>query len=103
MSDNGKEHKKSMLITEVIYAKALRQFVTQVRLEEGSTFGDAVRKSGVLEIFPELDCRELKLGSYGRIRKTDEALLPGDRVEIYREITADPRTAARKRKVVGEG
>lgn len=82
---------------EVIYAQSRRQFVTKVTLDEGSTFGDAVRKSNVLEFFPELVYENLKIGSYGKIRKLDDTLTRFDRVEIYRPVVADIRNVSRRR------
>ncbi len=72
--------------------------MTEVALDEGSTFGDAVRKSCVLELFPELVYDELKIGSYGKIKKLDDPLTEFDRVEIYRPVVADIRNVMRRKK-----
>ncbi len=87
----------SNLTVEVIYALPRRQFVTRVNLNADATYGDAIKASSLLKVFPELVYEELKVGSYGKIKKLTDKLTPFDRVEVYREITADPRTAVKRR------
>jgi len=81
---------------EVVYALPDRQRVTRVRFEEGMTAIRAVEESGLLNDFPELAGRGLDLGIFGRVVQESHALRPGDRVEIYRPLTADPREARRQ-------
>jgi hypothetical protein len=38
-----------------------------------------------------------KVGIFGKIAKLDRPVQEGDRVEIYRKITADPTTVKRRR------
>ena len=63
----------------------------------GSTVARAVRESGVLERFPEIDLRRAKLGIFGRRVGLQHVLREGDRIEIYRELVADPKSARRNR------
>jgi hypothetical protein len=81
---------------EVVYALRDRQHVVQVRFAERMTAIEAVDASGLREIFPELAGRGLDLGVYGRVVQDTQVLRPGDRVEIYRRLTADPREARRR-------
>jgi hypothetical protein len=37
------------------------------------------------------------VGIFGKLTKLDASLKPGDRVEIYRGIVADPKTVPRRR------
>ena len=80
----------------VAYAEPTQQFWVSLELEEGATILDAVRQSGVLERFPEIDLEQQKVGVFGKAGKLDNPLSDGDRVEIYRPITADPATVPRK-------
>ena len=57
------------------------------QLEEGSTVQDAIDRSGVLNLYPEIDLKTQKVGVYGKFVKLDSPLSEGDRVEIYRRIT----------------
>jgi putative ubiquitin-RnfH superfamily antitoxin RatB of RatAB toxin-antitoxin module len=80
---------------EVVYAPAERQRVVAVTLTGGLTAMQAVRASGLLEEFPELDATGLLLGVWGRPVREDQLLRAGDRVEIYRPLRFDPRAARR--------
>jgi hypothetical protein len=81
---------------EVVYALRDRQRVIQVRFAEGMTAIEAIEASGLLKDFPELAGSGLDLGVYGRVVQSAHLLRPGDRVEIYRRLTADPREARRQ-------
>ena len=78
---------------EVAYALRARQRVIQVRFTQGMTAIQAVEASGMLKDFPDLSAGSLDLGVYGRVVQQTHVLQPGDRVEIYRRLTADPRAA----------
>lgn len=82
---------------EVAYARAERQEVVRVRLPAGATAMDALRASGLLERFREIDVATVRLGVFGRVVAPDQGLVSGDRVEVYRPLTADPRVARRTR------
>ena len=82
---------------EVVYATPSRQARYPLRIAPGATVDDAIRASGVLEAFPEIDLARNRVGVFGRLVRPDQALRDGDRVEIYRPLTADPKEARRKR------
>jgi putative ubiquitin-RnfH superfamily antitoxin RatB of RatAB toxin-antitoxin module len=81
---------------EVVYALRDRQRALQVRFAEGMTAIQAVEASGLLQEFPELAGSRIDLGVYGRVVQRAHVLQPGDRVEIYRRLMADPREARRR-------
>jgi len=81
---------------EVVYALRDRQHVSRVRHADGITAIEAVEASGLLKVCPELAGTRLDLGVYGRVVQQAHVLQPGDRVEIYRRLTADPREARRR-------
>lgn len=64
-------------------------------------FCRAPTRSGILEQFPEINLEQQKVGIYGKVSKLDAVLNDGDRVEIYRPITCDPKTVPRKAKAEG--
>jgi putative ubiquitin-RnfH superfamily antitoxin RatB of RatAB toxin-antitoxin module len=82
---------------EVAYALRERQALVAVEVEEGGTIEEAIRCSGILEAFPEIDLRRAKVGIFGRPAALDERMRDGDRVEIYRPLIADPKEARRKK------
>lgn len=81
----------------LIYALPDRQIVRELKLPEGATVAAALRGSGLLEEFPAIDPANTPLGIYGRIVSGDAVLQPGDRLEIYRPLLVEPKTARRQR------
>lgn len=84
------------MIVGICYAKAARQLWINIEVPDNATIQDAITLSGVLEKFPEIDLSEQKVGIFGKVSKLDTKLSAGDRVEIYRPITADPDTVERR-------
>jgi len=85
------------LSIEVVYADSARQVVRVVTLPAGSTVGDAVRASGLLNELPQDASGREAFGVYGERVEAQTPLQPGDRVEIYRPLRADPRETRRRR------
>jgi putative ubiquitin-RnfH superfamily antitoxin RatB of RatAB toxin-antitoxin module len=81
----------------VCYAEAERQLWMRIEVPEGVSVGDAIERSGVLKRFPEIDLGKQKVGIFGKLVKLDSKVQEGDRIEIYRPITADPKTVKRRR------
>ena len=82
---------------EVVYALADEQIVVPLRVPAGTSARDAVRLSGLGDRYLTIASGECVLGIYGRIVKGETVLAPGDRVEIYRGLVADPKQARRRR------
>ncbi|NVK18844.1 MAG: RnfH family protein [Methylocystaceae bacterium] len=80
----------------IVYGTAIKQVWLKMEVPDGSTVQDAIDISGILEQFPEIDLETQKVGVFGRITKLDRVLEAGERVEIYRPITADPETVERR-------
>ena len=87
---------------EVAYAKPDEQVILALEVEEGATVLEAVERSGLLDRFPEIDPATAKLGIFSKAAKPDAALNPGDRVEVYRPLIADPKEARKKRAAEGK-
>lgn len=85
------------LNVEVAFARPERQTLRIVKLPPGSTAADAVEVSGILDRHPEIDWPGAPLGVFGRRVAADQPLHDGDRVEIYRPLTADPKEQRRRR------
>ena len=82
----------------IAYASPKRQVWFDVEIPDGATIQDAINRSGILKQFPEIDLEKHKVGIYSKLSKLDAVLTDGDRVEIYRPITCDPKTVPRKAK-----
>ncbi len=76
---------------EVVYATPEVQRVVRVSFTPGLTAADAVRRSGILEEFPDIESGPLVLGVFGERVEEDRQLAPGERVEICRPLKQDLR------------
>lgn len=82
---------------EVAYATAKEQVVLSLEVPKGAAVEMAIRQSGILERFPEIDLNKNKVGIFSKPCKLDQAVQLGDRVEIYRPLLADPKEVRRQR------
>ena len=81
----------------VVYALPGKQTWLNIEVPEGSTVRQAIERSGVLAQFPEIDLTQNKVGVFGKVQASlDAAVDDGARIEIYRPITADPKTVHRR-------
>jgi len=94
-----------MMTVEVAYARPDEQRIVSVQVAESCTVYEAVIKSRIVELFPEIDPDSTPMGVFGKAVKDPKSvqLHAGDRVEIYRPLLADPkeiraRKAAEKAK-----
>jgi putative ubiquitin-RnfH superfamily antitoxin RatB of RatAB toxin-antitoxin module len=84
---------------EVAYAKPELQVIVPLEIPAGATAEAAIRASGLLERFPELSLELNSVGIFSKPCAPEQRLRPGDRVEIYRPLIADPREARRSRAI----
>jgi putative ubiquitin-RnfH superfamily antitoxin RatB of RatAB toxin-antitoxin module len=82
---------------EVAYALPDDQFLVELEVNDVTSVAEAITKSGLFERYPELKQLELSIGIYSRPVTADTKLSDGDRVEIYRPLTIDPKEARRLR------
>lgn len=87
---------------EVAYARPDTQVILKLRVPRGATLEQAVRASGMLERFPEIDLASHELGIFGKLNKPNAELREGDRVEIYRPLIADPKEVRKQRAAEGK-
>ena len=79
------------------YATPQQQIVLALRVPVGSTLEQAIRGSGVLERFTEIDLSLNPVGVFGELANLDDVVHSGERIEIYRALLADPKLARRRR------
>ncbi|MDH5395801.1 MAG: RnfH family protein, partial [Gammaproteobacteria bacterium] len=84
-------------LVEVVYALPDEQALVALDVEQGTTAEQAVRLSGLLEKYSDIDLEKNKLGIFGKVVNSDQLLRHKDRVEIYRPLIADPKESRRKR------
>lgn len=87
---------------EVAYATPERQLILKVDGTPGMSVREAIASSGILEQFPEIDLAVNKVGVFGKGTTLEAELAPGDRVEIYRPLIADPKVARKRRAAEGK-
>lgn len=71
---------------EIAYASRQRQAIVAVEVDEHTSIEAAIRKSGILAQFPEIDLGVQKVGIFGRSKPLETILKKGDRIEIYRPV-----------------
>ncbi|HEY0062947.1 MAG TPA: RnfH family protein [Telluria sp.] len=86
-----------MLQVQICYAAALREVLRDLTVEQGTTIEQAIVQSGILRDMPGIDLTQQPVGLYGKKRPLDTVLRQRDRIEIYRALVADPKTARRRR------
>ena len=86
---------------EVCYLAPGIQDCTVLDAPEGCTLADAIRASGLLERYPQIDLTSQKVGIWNKAARPDTLLREHDRVEIYRPLTADPKLVRRQRVAAG--
>ena len=74
-----------------------RQEVIELELPDGSRVGDAIDAARLSHHFPTVDFGTARVGIWSRPCAVDTPLRDGDRVEIYRPLTIDPKQARRAR------
>lgn len=92
------DSREGTITVEVAYARPDVQVLETLSLSAGTPLREAIERSGLLERFPEIDLEgENRVGVFGQLARLDYELADGDRVEIYRPLTADPREVRRRR------
>lgn len=92
----------STIKVEVAYALPDRQELLALSVPVGTTVEAAIRLSGLLEQYPDIDLGgENKVGIFGKLCKLDQVMQDGDRAEVYRPLIADPKEV--RRRLAAEG
>jgi len=91
--DPGEPH----IDIEVAYAEPDKQMVVPLQVPVGTSAREAVSRSGLQEHFADIDLNDVNLGVFGNPVTPCAPLAQGDRVEIYRPLQVDPKTARRDR------
>ena len=87
---------------EVVYALPNEQTLLKQSVPAGTTLAEAIKASGILEKYPEIDLASNKLGIFSKLTKAEAVLRDKDRIEIYRPLIADPKEVRRKRAEEGK-
>lgn len=86
---------------EVVYALTHEQWIESVPYARGITAVEAAERSGLMDKHPEIRGRPLVLGLFGNEIEHHQVLRDGDRVEICRPLSLDPREMRRRAVAAG--
>jgi len=86
----------STVRVRVVYALPERQVSVELTLDERATVGDAVARSGLRERFPAIAPEGIKCAVFSRPVALTDPLREGDRVEILRPLSIDPKEQRRQ-------
>ncbi len=79
---------------EVVYVNTCdRSFLMSLDATDSMSVRTAIERSGVLQQFPEIDLTKYTVGVFSKKVRLDRLVLEGDRIEIYRPLTIDPKQA----------
>ncbi len=82
---------------EIAYADPQRQILRTLEISLGSTVADALGMSGIANTLGEAAISAHRIGIFSQPVELDAPLRDGDRIEIYRELRADPKESRRRR------
>jgi putative ubiquitin-RnfH superfamily antitoxin RatB of RatAB toxin-antitoxin module len=89
------EQRVFMVHVELIFVDADQiPFHSTLSLKLGATVLDALTDAKVYQIHPET--KNLPVGIYAKLVTLDTVLKDGDRIEIYRPLTIDPKEKRRR-------
>ena len=87
-----------MVNVELIFVAADQTVIHQhLSLAAGATVEDAITASGIINQYPEVSC--LPVGIFSKLVTRTTQLSTGDRVELYRPLTIDPKEKRRLRSL----
>jgi hypothetical protein len=89
---------RQRLQVSVCFLTSEQQGLKSVALPPGSTVQQALRASGLLVVYPEIDLTTHKLGVFSRIVTPNTVLEDGDRVEVYRPVAEGAAARARQQR-----
>jgi putative ubiquitin-RnfH superfamily antitoxin RatB of RatAB toxin-antitoxin module len=84
------------LTIEVVFAAPERQELISLSVSAGTTVEAAIELSAIGEMFPDEDIVDCQAGIWGKLVERDHVLRDGDRLELYRPLSIDPREARRR-------
>jgi len=93
------------ITVSLVFALPERQWVYEARVPRGHSAAELVDQSGFLTEITFLknkSVKDLALGVFAQPIRMDYLLEEGDRVEIYRPLTADPKEVRRQLALLGK-
>jgi putative ubiquitin-RnfH superfamily antitoxin RatB of RatAB toxin-antitoxin module len=83
---------------EIAHAEPNKQTILKLSVAQGATIEQAIVQSNILKIAEIVTpIAELNVGIFGKLRDLQSVVHKGDRIEIYRSLHVDPKTARHNR------
>lgn len=82
---------------EITYALPIKQTLLSLHVAHNTTVEEAIEQSGILQLHSDINLDENKVGIWYKTTKLSTVLKAGDRIEIYRPMTADPKEVRKLR------
>jgi putative ubiquitin-RnfH superfamily antitoxin RatB of RatAB toxin-antitoxin module len=82
---------------EITFANDQNQLTLPLTLSTPCSIAEAIQLSGILIQAPVIDLTQNKVGIFGKLRPLNTLVQPGDRIEIYRALSIDPKKNRRNR------
>jgi len=87
---------------EIIYALPNKVWRKAIQIKRGTSPLEAIKESGLFDDYSELVAKELSFGIFSKRVDDSYLLAQGDRLEIYRKLTADPKEVRREMAKAGK-
>ena len=81
----------------VVYAAPGIEDLSEVELAPGASIGEAIEACGLAGRLNGFSLAGHRVGVWGKLKSDQAPVADGDRIEIYRPLTADPNTARQHR------
>lgn len=82
---------------ELVHPLANEQALLALQVSSGTTVAQAIEQSGLLQQYPSLKGQALRVGIFAKPCPLWHLVKDGDRIEIYRPLCIDPKSARRFR------
>jgi uncharacterized protein len=80
----------------VVWAGPRAQYLWELELEASACIADALRAARAAAGAARIDWDNAAVGIFGELRQRTDTFADGDRIELYRPLTRDPRTRRRE-------
>ena len=93
------------ITVSIVYASTETQWLKELRVMRGTSAKELIGQSGFLAEIADLHCSvvdELNIGIYSQKVDMEHLMEEGDRLEIYRDLTADPKEVRRQLALIGK-
>lgn len=97
----GRVEVPEKLSIEIVFAMPDKQSLLSLEVDAGASVQDAILQSRIADLFPETEMDSLPVGVWGKPVQRDYRVRSGDRIEIYRTLSINPREARRQLALAG--